>query len=57
MPYGVYPVPKHRRSSAGSSGPSLAARIRTRLGRSHLDRQLAHGADIADSSELRRPTA
>jgi hypothetical protein len=45
MPYGVYPVPKHRRASAGSSGPSLAARIRTRLRRSRLDRRLPNGAD------------
>ena len=34
------------------NGPSLASRIRTRLRRARLDRQLAHGTDPADGPEL-----
>ena len=53
MPYGVDPVPKHRESSElAQTGPSLGVRIRTRIRRSRLDSQLAHGADSAANAEL-----
>ena len=53
MPYGVYPVPKHRESSNSSrTGTSLAVRIRTRVRRGRLDRQLAAGADPTTNAEL-----
>jgi hypothetical protein len=53
MPYGVDPVPKHRESSElAQTGPNLGVRIRTRIRRSRLDSQLAHGADSAANAEL-----
>jgi hypothetical protein len=53
MPYGVYPVPKHRESSElAETGPNLDVRVRTRIRRSRLDSQLAHGADSAANAEL-----
>jgi hypothetical protein len=53
MPSGIYPIHKRQRSSGGGSGsPGLALRIRTRLGRSRLDKQLAQGVDPAASPEL-----
>ena len=53
MPYGVDPVPKHRQSSElAQTGPNLDVRIRTRIRRSRLDSQLAHGADSAGNAEL-----
>jgi hypothetical protein len=53
MPYGVFPVPKSRDSGkGGTTGPSLAVRIRTRFGRTELDRELANGADPSGSAEL-----
>jgi hypothetical protein len=53
MPYGVFPVPESRDSGrSGATGPSLAVRIRTRLGRAELDSELANGADPAGSAEL-----
>jgi hypothetical protein len=53
MPYGVYPVPKHRESTKSSgTGATLAVRIRTRVRRGALDRQLADGADAASNAEL-----
>jgi hypothetical protein len=53
MPYGVFPVPKIRASGkSGTSGPSLAVRIRTRFGRAALDKALATGADPAGGAEL-----
>jgi hypothetical protein len=53
MPYGVYPVPKHRESiELARTGPSLYVRVRTRIRRSRLDGQLAHGADSAANAEL-----
>jgi nucleotide-binding universal stress UspA family protein len=53
MPYGVFPGPKSRDSgNAGTAGPSLAVRIRTRFGRAELDSELARGADPAGSAEL-----
>jgi hypothetical protein len=53
MPYGVYPVPKQSRSAESSrTNSNLAVRIRTRVGRRGLDRQLAEGADPASSTEL-----
>ena len=55
MPYGVYPVPKRSQSAESSrANANLAARIRTRVGRRGLDRQLAEGADPASSTELER---
>jgi len=54
MPYGVFPVPKSRDSGKrGTRVPSLAVRIRTRLGRAELDEALATGADPASSAERR----
>jgi hypothetical protein len=53
MPYGVFPVPKSRDSgNSGTTGPSLAVRIRTRFGRAELDSELARGSDPAGSAEL-----
>lgn len=53
MPFGVFPVPKSRSSGgSGTTGPSLAVRIRTRLGRVELDSALATGADPGGSAEL-----
>jgi hypothetical protein len=53
MPYGVFPAPKSRDpGNSGTTGPSLAVRIRTRLGRARLDSELAHGADPAGSGKL-----
>ena len=52
MRYPVLPVPNSRDSGSGTTGPSLAVRIRTRLGRAELDSELARGADPASSAEL-----
>ena len=53
MPYGVFPVPKSRDpGKRGTRVPSLAVRIRTRLGRAELDEALASDADPAGSAEL-----
>jgi hypothetical protein len=53
MPYGVFPDPKRRASGkSGATGPSLAVRIRTRLGRAELDSELANGTDPASSGQL-----
>ena len=53
MPSGVVPMPKGPDSStSGGAGPSLAARIRTRIARAELDRELASGANSAGSAEL-----
>jgi hypothetical protein len=53
MPYGVFPVPKSRDPGKSSTtGSSLAVRIRTRFGRTELDKALATGADPAGSAEL-----
>jgi hypothetical protein len=53
MPYGVFPVPKSRASGKrGTSGASLAVRIRTRFGRGALDKALATGADPSGGAEL-----
>jgi hypothetical protein len=50
MPYGVFPVPKSRDAGeSDTTGPGLAVRIRTRLGRAQLDSELANGADPAGS--------
>jgi len=38
--------------NSGTTGPSLAVRIRTRFGRARLDSELEHGADPAGSAEL-----
>jgi hypothetical protein len=51
MRYPVLPVPKSRDSGSGTTGPSLAVRIRTRLGRAQLDSELATGSDPASSAE------
>lgn len=51
MRYPILPVPKSRDSGSGTTGTSLAVRIRTRLGRAALDTELAHGADPASSAE------
>lgn len=53
MPSGVFPISNSRDSGhSGTTGTSLAVRIRTRLARFELDSQLAHGADPAGSAEL-----
>jgi hypothetical protein len=53
MPSGVFPIPESRNSrKSGATGPSLAVRIRTRLGRAELDKALATGADPAAGAEL-----
>lgn len=53
MPSGVFPVPKRRDlGKSDAQVPSLAVRIRTRLGRPALDSELANGADPADSAAL-----
>jgi nucleotide-binding universal stress UspA family protein len=53
MPYGMFPDPKRRPSGkGGATGPSLAVRIRTRLGRAELDSELANGTDPASSGQL-----
>ncbi len=53
MPYRVFPARKSRDSDkSGTSGPSLAVRVRTRFGRAALDSELANGADPASSAEL-----
>jgi hypothetical protein len=54
MPSGVYPVPKFRPAPGPRVGryPGLALRIRTRLGRNRLDRELARGVDPGLSAEL-----
>jgi hypothetical protein len=52
MPYGAYPILKELHSSARPNGSSLVTRLRTRLRRSRLDRQLADGVDPALSAEL-----
>ena len=53
MPYGVFPAPKSRSSGKrDTTGTSLAARVRTRIGRAELDSELAHGADPESSDEL-----
>jgi hypothetical protein len=53
MPYGVFPVPRSRDSgNGGTTGLSLAVRIRTRFGRAELDSELARGSDPAGSAEL-----
>jgi hypothetical protein len=50
MPNGIFPVPQFH--SHRSPGPTLGLRLRTRLGRDRLDRELASGADPASSREL-----
>ena len=50
MPNGIFPVPQFH--SHPSPGPTLGLRLRTRLGRDRLDRELASGADPASSREL-----
>lgn len=53
MPSGIYRIQRNQSSGGGGSrGPGLALRIRTRLRRSRLDRQLAEGADPAAGPEL-----
>ena len=52
MPLGAYPILMELRSSAGPDGSSLVTRLRTRLRRSRLDRQLAEGVNPALSAEL-----
>jgi hypothetical protein len=53
MPYGVFPAPQIRASgNSGTSGPSLAVRIRTRFGRAELDKALATGVDPGGGAEL-----
>jgi hypothetical protein len=54
MPYGVYPVQTHRESSKrAQTDTNLAVRIRTRIRRSRLDSQLAHGAGAPASPRAR----
>jgi hypothetical protein len=43
MPYGVFPRPQVRTRSHSSQGSGFGARIRTRLHRNRLDRQLVAG--------------
>lgn len=52
MPYGAYPILKELPSNAGPGGSSRVTRLRTRLRRPRLDRQLADGVDPALSTEL-----
>ena len=52
MRYPVLPVPNSRDSGSGTTGPSLAVRVRTRLGRAQLDSELASGSDPASGAEL-----
>ena len=53
MPSGVHPGSMHSESTESSrTSANLAVRIRTRLRRGRLDRQLAQGADPAASAEL-----
>jgi hypothetical protein len=52
MPHGIDAVPKHPESrELAETGPNLDVRIRTRIRRSRLDSQLAHGADSTASAE------
>ncbi len=53
MQYGVLPLTNNRDSTrSGSTGPSLATRIRTRFRRAELDEALATGVDPGGGAEL-----
>lgn len=55
MPNGIYPVLTfHQRPSARGSGPALPQRLKSWLRRDHLYEQLARGADLEASAELKR---
>ena len=49
MPYGVYPVPD---TESSRTDANLAVRLRTRVRRGRLERELADGADPRASAEL-----
>ena len=53
MPSGIYRFPDHAKpTTSDSNGASLPVRVRTRLRRGRLDRDLAAGADPAATPEL-----
>ena len=53
MPYGVFSLTKNRESAAsGSTGPSLATRVRMRFRRAELDEALATGVDPGGEADL-----
>jgi hypothetical protein len=57
VPPGVSPAHKFRPTSSDPTRPSLALRVRTRLRRDRLDRELARGVDPTASAELGLRTA